>query len=137
MVLVAIGVILFTATLGYVAYLLTFSAESRNELGFLRALGFSARQMVWLVGVEHMVIVVIGLATGTAAGFAMSNILVSAVAVTERGKPVLPPFVVTTDWALMGPIYIALIAVFAVALYWLTRMASKVDLSEVTRVEGE
>lgn len=137
MVLVAIGVILFTAIMGYIAYLLTFSTESRNEMGFLRALGFSARQMIWLVSAEHLVIVVIGLATGTLAGFAMSNILVSAVAVTERGQPVLPPFVITTDWALMGPIYLALIAVFVTALYWLTRVASRADLSEITRVEGE
>ena len=136
MVLVAIGVILFTATLGYVAYLLTFAAESRGEMGFLRALGFSARQMVWLVGAEHLVVVVMGLATGTGAGFAMSNMMLSAVAVTERGDPVLPPFVMTTDWGLMGPIYVALIGVFAAGLYWLMRAASRVDLSEVTRVEG-
>ena len=136
-VVVAIGVILFTAIMGYIAYLLTFSTESRYEMGFLRALGFSARQMVWLVGAEHLAIVVIGLATGTVAGFAMSNIMVSAVAVTERGEPVLPPFVITTNWALLGPIYAALIAAFVAALYWLTRVASRVDLSEITRVEGE
>jgi ABC-type antimicrobial peptide transport system permease subunit len=93
--------------------------------------------MVWLVAAEHLVIVIMGLAIGTVAGFAMSNIMVSAVAVTERGDPVLPPFVVTTNWALMGPIYVALIAVFAAALYLLARVASEGDLSKVTRVEGE
>ncbi len=137
MVLVAIGVILFTATLGYAAYLLTFSAESRSETGFLRALGFSGRQMMWLVGAEHMAILLLGLALGTVSGFAMSNVLISAVAVTERGDPVLPPFVITTNWAFMGPIYVALMVVFAAALYWLTRSASGVDISGVTRVEGE
>ncbi|MCH9011095.1 MAG: hypothetical protein IIC21_10755 [Chloroflexi bacterium] len=66
----------------------------------------------------------------------MSNMMLSAVAVTERGDPVLPPFVMTTDWGLMGPIYVALIGVFAAGLYWLMRAASRADLSEVTRVEG-
>lgn len=137
MVLVAIGVILFTAIMGYAAYLLTFSNESRHETGFLRALGFSVRQMVCLVGAEHVAILLIGLSLGTVAGFAMSNVLVSAVAITERGAPVLPPFVIMTNWAFMGPLYVALVMVFSAALYYLTRSASGDDISKVTRIQGE
>ena len=35
MALLAVGVILFVASLGYVTYLLSFSDQNRNEMGFL------------------------------------------------------------------------------------------------------
>jgi putative ABC transport system permease protein len=137
MALLAIGVILFTATLGYVTYLISFSAQSRSEMGFLQALGLSKRQMGWLLSAEHLVIAALGLLIGTAAGFAMSNIMVASVAVTEQGTPVLPPFVLTTDWSIMGPVYAALVLIFTGSLYWLVRTSSNVDLYEISRIEGE
>ncbi|MCH7800327.1 MAG: ABC transporter permease [Chloroflexi bacterium] len=137
MVLLAVGVILFSAAMGYITYLISFADQSRSEMGFLHALGLSKRQMAWLLAAEHLVIAALGLIIGTAAGFAMSNIMVSAVAVTETGDPVLPPFVMTTNWAIMGPIYVALALIFTGALFWLTRTTSNIDLHEISRVEGE
>ena len=67
----------------------------------------------------------------------LRNVLVSAVAITERGAPVLPPFVIMTNWAFMGPLYVALVMVFSAALYYLTRSASGDDISKVTRIQGE
>ena len=137
MILIAIAVIVFAATLGYVTYLLSFSGQSRAEMGFLQALGFRQRQMTWLLIAEHLVVAAIGLAIGTAAGFFMSNIMVSAVAVTENGLPVVPPYILTTDWPFMGAIYAALIFIFVGALLWLARSTARVNLHEMTRMEGE
>ena len=137
MALLAIGVVLFAATLGYVTYLISFSAQSRSEMGFLQALGLSKRQMGWLLSAEHLVIAALGLLIGTAAGFAMSDIMVASVAVTEQGTPVLPPFVLTTDWSIMGPVYAALVLIFTGSLYWLVQTSSNVDLYEISRLEGE
>ncbi len=137
MILVAIAVIIFTATLGYITYLLSFSGQSRMEMGFLQALGLRQRQMTWLLVAEHLAVATMGLAIGTAAGFFMSNIMVSAVAVTENGFPVVPPYILTTDWAFMGAIYAALAFIFVGALLWMSRAATRVNLYEMTRVEGE
>ena len=137
MILIAIFVIIFAATLGYVTYLLSFSGQSRAEMGFLQALGFRHRQMTSLLIAEHLVVAAIGLAIGTAAGFFMSNIMVSAVAVTENGFPVVPPYILTTDWLFMGAIYAALIFIFVAALLWLARSVARVNLHEMTRMEGE
>lgn len=92
--------------------------------------------MTWLLGAEHLVIATIGLAVGTLAGFSMSSIMVSAVAVTEEGAPVIPPFILTTNWVFMGPIYVALTAIFVGALLWLARSVTRVKLHEMTRLEG-
>ena len=137
MILIAIFVIVFAATLGYVTYLLSFSGQSRAEMGFLQALGFRHRQMTSLLIAEHLVVAAIGLVIGTAAGFFMSNIMVSAVAVTENGFPVVPPYILTTDWLLMGAIYVALTFIFVAALLWLARSVAQVNLHEMTRMEGE
>ena len=137
MMLVAVFVIIFAAAFGYITYLLHFSGQSRMEMGFLQALGLRSRQMTWLLSAEHLVIATVGLVIGTLAGFSMSSIMVSAVAVTEEGAPVIPPFILTTDWVFMGPIYAALIAVFVGALLWLARSVTRVRLHEMTRLEGE
>ena len=137
MMLVAFAVIVFVAALGYITYLISFAGQSRAEMGFLQALGLRRSQMTRLIGAEHLVIVAIGLALGTAAGFAMSNIMVSALAVTETGQPVVPPFILTTDWEFMAPIYAALIATFVGALAWLSRSVARLNVHELSRVEGD
>ena len=137
MMLVAVFIVIFAAALGYITYLLNFSGQSRMEMGFLQALGLRNRQMTWLLSAEHLVIATIGLVIGTLAGISMSSIMVSAVAVTEEGAPVIPPFILTTDWVFMGPIYAALIAIFVGALLWLARSVTRVRLHEMTRLEGE
>ena len=135
MALLAMGVILFAASLGYVTYLLSFSAQSSSEMGFFQVLGMSKRQMGWLLSAEHLAVAALGLVIGTLAGFAMSNMMVSALAVTEDGEPVAPPLILTTNWAIMGPIYFALVVIFTGALIWTARATSSVELNELCRGE--
>ena len=45
----------------------------------------------------------------------MSRMMVSAVAITDGGGYVLPPYILTTNWLFMGPLYLAMIAVFVIA----------------------
>ena len=65
--------------------------------------------------VEHLAIAGIGLALGTWAGFEISRLMVSSVAVTETGNPVMPPFILTTDWGMMVPTYGVLLVIFLAA----------------------
>ena len=136
MVVLAIAIILFTAASGYFTYMLAFANRSRGEMGFLRSLGLSRRQLSALLVLEHAVIVVMGLALGTWSGLEMSRRMVSSVAVTDQGEAVLPPFSLITDWAFMVPIYVALLAIFAVALYALNRSMRSIDLQALSRLEG-
>jgi ABC-type multidrug transport system fused ATPase/permease subunit len=136
MVLLSIGIVILTAGLGYVTHLLAFADRSRAEMGFLQALGLSRLQTVGLVSLEHLVILVVGLGLGSWAGFQMSTLMVESVAVTENGAPVVPPFILTTDWGFMVPIYAILVGIFVVALLWLARSMLRLDLQEISRVEG-
>lgn len=136
MVLLSIGVIIFAATLGYVTYLLAFADRSISEMGFLQSLGLSRRQMLGLLALEHLVIVLIGLILGTITGWIMSDLMVQAVAVTEDGARILPPFILKTDLGILIPIYIVLILIFLASVYRLTRSMLNVDLHAISRMEG-
>lgn len=136
MVIMALGVIVLTAALGYTTYLLSFAGRSRTEMGYLQTLGLSSRQLLGLLGLEHLVIALFGLGLGTWAGFQMSNIMVRSVSVTERGNEVVPPFVVITDWSFMGPIYIILVAIFVVAVWVLHHGVAHLDLHTLARGEA-
>ena len=136
MVVLSLGIIVFITALGYLTYLLSFADRRRTEMGFLHSLGVSRQQMAGLLSLEHLVIVAVGLALGTWAGFQMSAIMVSSVAVTETGAPIVPPFRLTTDWGPMLLVYALLIGIFVAALYRLTRTLFNLNLYAISRVEG-
>ncbi len=135
MVLLAMAIIIFTAGLGYVTYLLAFSNRSRNEMGFLQSVGLSSRQMTGLLLLEHSIIVAVGIGLGSGAGWLMSDLMVSSVAVTENGRQVVPPFILETDFRFLAPLYLALIGIFALAVYRLTRSMRNLDFHAISRME--
>ena len=136
MSLASAGAILFSATFGCAAYALSRSGRAAGEMGFLRALGFRRAHMIRLLGAEHAAIIALGLALGAATGFAMSGAMVSALAVTEDGRAVIPPYILTTDWAYAAFVYVSLAAIFAGWLAWLARSATRADPRAAARAEG-
>ena len=135
MALVAVVIILITAAFGYVTYLLAFLERSRGELGFLRSLGFSNRQLIGFLAVEHLATLAIGICLGTWAGFQMSRMAVSSVVIVSPDD-VLPPYTAITDWAFMLPTYIGLLAIILTAFAALLRSVRKIDLQTISRVEA-
>ncbi len=134
MVLLALVIVVLMAGLGYSTYLLLFASRSRAEIGFLKSLGLSGRQMLRLLAFEHLAIAAIGLGLGTWAGFQTARLMVSAVAITETGDRAVPPFVLITDWGLMLPTYGAIVAIFVVAVAILHSSAGRQDLHAIARV---
>lgn len=136
MVVLSLGVVVLVAVMGYATHLLSFAARSESEMGFLKSLGFSRRQLLGLMGFEHLAIVAMGLGLGTVAGFQMSRTMVSVVSVTETGDRVVPPFLLMTDWGVMLPTYAALIATFVAVLFVLNRGIGRLDLQAISRGEA-
>jgi ABC-type multidrug transport system fused ATPase/permease subunit len=135
MVLLSLAIIGITAGLGYATYLLSFADRSRREMGFLRAFGFTRRQMLALLSLEHLAIAFIGLGLGTWAGLEMSSTMVESVAVTHRGDQVVPPIILTTDWSFMLIVYGMLIGIFLFSLYRLTSSMLRVNMHAASRME--
>ena len=112
----ALGVVLLTSALGFAVYLLAFAERNAAESRSLRALGMSRAQSVGLAFAENAAAALAGVGVGIWAGFQMSRIIVSAVAVTETGGGALPPFILITDWALLAPLWAIMAGVFAICI---------------------
>lgn len=135
MVLLAMAIIVFTAGLGYVTYLLAFANRSRNEMGFLQSVGLSWSQLAGLLILEHFIIIAVGIGLGTGAGWLMSDLMVSSVAVTENGRQVVPPFILETDLSFLVPLYAVLVGIFALAVFRLTQSMRNLDFHAISRLE--
>lgn len=135
MVFVAVGIILITITIGYVTYLLAFLDRSRGEMGFLRSLGFSSRQLLVLLAFEHFTILLIGIVLGTWAGFQMSHLAVSSVVIVSPDD-VLPRYASITDWSLLLPTYLGILAIVIVSFAALMQAVRRIDLMAISRVEA-
>ena len=135
MVLISVAFIMCLSATAYAVYLLSFMSKSRGEVGTLITLGLTRNQLLGLLSLEHIVIVVIGLALGSWAGFEMSQIMVSTLAVTETGEAVIPPFVLNTQWSYMLPIYVVLSGLLLLALVAIYQVIGRLKLHEVSRVE--
>lgn len=81
------------------------------ELGVLRALGFSLRQMrVYLAGTQ-VVLLLVGLLAGAALGLATGRLFIPFLQAQGGLHPATPPFIVRTAWGDVALIY----ALFAAA----------------------
>ena len=79
-------------------------------------------------------IAAIGLGLGTWAGFEMSGLIVTHLAIGDTGQQVVPPLVLELDWSLMLPTYVLLVGVFLGAQLLLNRSVGRMDLTAIARV---
>ncbi len=133
MTIIAPTIAVLAAAVGYFTYLLLFAKKSAVEIGSLRTLGLTRRQLLSLLAFEHLAIAAIGIGIGTWAGFQMSRLTVSPLAITETGLPVTPPFILSTEWAIMGATYAALGLLFVAALVLLNKGVGQLDLRAISR----
>ena len=132
-VLLSLFVVILSASFGYGSYLLIFAIKSRYEIGFLKAMGLSRSQMVSVLGFEHLGIAGLAIGLGVWTGIQMSKLMVAPLAITENGQPVVPPFVLITDWGLLAPVLASVIIIFIVSLAIIGRSIAKVDLGTLAR----
>lgn len=135
MLLLALAVTLAATFFGYFSYTLAQAARLKSEGGVLLSLGFTRRQMIGLLGLEHGTIVTIGVVLGTWMGLLMSRQLITALAVDEAGEAIVPHFVMSTDWGLMAVVYGSVIVAFMLSLVILDQLLTRTDLAEASRLE--
>jgi hypothetical protein len=124
------------AASGYVSYLLLSDAGRRMEVAFLQSMGLSRVQLIALIAFEQAAIISISLGLGTWAGFQMSRLLVSPLALSEAGGRIVPPFLLLTDWTLLAPVYAAMIVSFVGILTVVNWRALHVNLAALARLEA-
>ena len=86
------------------AFLVTLAVAARRrtlEMAVLRTLGIGRRTILGQLLLEYAIISVIGVLLGIVLGTQITGLLLSYLEVTERGLPVVPPFIVETDWRIL------------------------------------
>jgi putative ABC transport system permease protein len=124
--------------LGFILYALFSFRRRFIELGMLRAVGLSARQMRALLASELIFLVSIGLLVGTALGVLFSQVFIPYLQVGASLSAHYPPFVVEVAWpsivqmyVLFGLLFVGALAVLA-ALLMRMKIFQAIKLGETT-----
>lgn len=114
------------------ALALTARARAR-DLGYLRTLGLSTGQSVWLTVIEQLPPVVIAAAAGTALGAGLVELIEPGIELSVFAGEVLPA-VIIIDWWSVGAVVGGLVAAVAVAIALFSYLTRKMNLGSVLRL---
>ena len=130
----AFTAVITLATLGFLVTLVLGARSRILEFAVLRAIGSSPLQILRSMVLEWGVVLAIGMAIGVLLGRRVARVMLSFLDVTERGEPVVPPFLLETDWLTLGAGVgvLVLVAGAGLALAWL--WAVRRDLTVELRV---
>jgi putative ABC transport system permease protein len=91
--------------IGFLAYTLLSFQRRLVELGMLRAIGLSSRQLATLLICEQTLVIGLGLGIGTGLGVLASRMFVPFLQVRTGAFPDTPPFLVRIAWDQIGLVY--------------------------------
>jgi putative ABC transport system permease protein len=116
----------FLTLLGFLFYALLSFQRRFVELGMLRAIGLSARQLGALLSWEQALIIGAGMLGGTLIGVSASVLFIPFLQVRGGQNPLTPPFLVRIAWDQIAIIYLVfgaiLVGAVVLTLFLLRRM---------------
>lgn len=131
--LVALGVAAAYAALAVVAIVALDAQRRARELGFLRTLGLTDRQLVGLTVVEHAPPVVLALAIGVALGLGIAWLLEPGLDLAVFIDP-SAPVTLSVDWPSIGAVVLAVVVVVVAAVGASSWAAHRLNPAEALRM---
>ncbi len=128
---------LAAAILTAVGFLLyaVFSFRRRFiEMGILRAIGLSERQMVHLVASELGFLVVLGGSVGTLVGLLASRLFVPFLQIGASAQAQYPPFQIVIAWASILQMYFLFLLLFLIALVVLVKLLQRMRIFQAIKL---
>ena len=122
--------------LGFLIYSFLSFRRRFIELGILRAIGLSVRQMALFLGLEQLALIATGVAAGTGFGVVASRLFIPFLQVRGGPHSQTPPFVVQIAWGDILKVYAifgAMLLCAVAGLAWLLvhmRIAQAVKMGE-------
>ncbi len=112
--------------LGFMLYSFLSAKRRMQQLGILRAMGLSIRQLVSLFLFEQGFLIALGMAVGTVLGITTGALFIPFLQIKSEAHAGIPKFVVMTAWDDVGKIYamfgIILVVAFPAFIWMLVRM---------------
>jgi putative ABC transport system permease protein len=113
-------------SLGFLGHSFVSLRKRSVQLGILRAMGLTSRQLVLLVVFEEVFLIVTGVAIGTLLGLLTGNLFIPFLQIGESTRTLVPPFMLVTPWGDILRLYLvlglALVATAAGTIWLLFRI---------------
>jgi len=113
---ISFGAVLLLSAIGFIVYSYLTAQQRGLEFAILRTLGFSRVQVFTVVMVEQAFVIVAGMGLGTIVGLQIGQLMMEFLATDERGREVLPPFLLAVSWPQVFVVWGILGVVFAVTI---------------------
>ncbi|MFK7805227.1 MAG: FtsX-like permease family protein [Anaerolineae bacterium] len=131
---VGFGAAALLTVLGFLVFAIVSFRQRLIELGMLRAIGLSVRQMVTYLTLEQAAIISTGMAIGTGLGIWASNIFIPYFQIGNDKATGVPPFEVQIAWGQIGTIYIIFTGMFVCAVSVLIILLLRMKLFEAVKL---
>jgi putative ABC transport system permease protein len=120
--------------LGFILYAMFSFRRRFIELGMLRAVGLSARQMTALLASELIFLVGIGLLVGTGLGVLFSRWFIPFLQVGASLSALYPPFIVEVAWGSIVQMYVLFGLLFIGALSILAALLMRMKIFQAIKL---
>jgi putative ABC transport system permease protein len=120
--------------IGFLVYAVVSFQRRFIELGMLRAIGLSTRQMATFLAGELAVLILTGVILGAGLGVWASTLFIPYFQVGSDKTALVPPFVVQVAWQQLGVILVIFGAMFVVAVAVLAVLLSRMKVFEAVKL---
>lgn len=120
--------------LGFLLYALFSFRRRFIEMGMLRAVGLSIRQMTGLLASELALLVLVGIGAGTLVGVFSSQMFVPFLQIGASAQSLYPPFQIEVAWISILQIYALFGALFLAALGALSALLVRMKIFQAIKL---
>jgi putative ABC transport system permease protein len=120
--------------LGFLLYALFSFRRRFIEMGMLRAIGLSIKQMTALLAAELAFLVLLGIGVGTALGVFASRLFVPFLQIGASAQSQFPPFQIQIAWLSIVQIYILFALLFFAALSALSALLVRMKIFQAIKL---
>ncbi|HWQ15098.1 MAG TPA: FtsX-like permease family protein [Roseiflexaceae bacterium] len=124
----------FLTVLGFLFYSVLSFQRRFVELGMLRAIGLSTRQLGALLAWEQALIIGTGMIAGTLIGVSASQLFIPFLQVRRGEHSQIPPFLVEIAWNQIGIIYATFGAMLVIAVVVMVFLLRRMKLFQAVKL---
>ena len=123
--------------LGFMLYSFLSAKARMQQLGILRAMGLSIRQLISLFLFEQGFLIALGMAVGTVLGISTGKLFIPFLQIKSEAHAGIPTFVVMTAWDDVIKIYVMFGITLAIAFPAFIWMLSSMKIHEAIKFGEE
>ncbi|RPI48794.1 MAG: FtsX-like permease family protein, partial [Chloroflexi bacterium] len=120
--------------IGFLLYAVVSFQRRTIELGMLRAIGLSKKQMAGYLAGELAALILTGVSLGSGLGVWASTLFIPYFQIGEGKTALVPPFVIQLAWEQLGLVLAILAAMFVVAVVVLAVLLNRMRVFEAVKL---